>query len=123
MWLQEYQQKMFPWGNVLPLMAYIGELCPKGVPFFRPQEYPDKRVSISLIEVYERVGKSLSFKSVKGPKKGWQIKMAHPRRPRGSQSGREKRRDESFQAWKLTDCPWVSEDADGCEDVNLLFPG
>ena len=23
----------------------------------------------------------------------------HPRRPRGSQSGREKRRDESFQAW------------------------
>ena len=51
-------------------MAYMGGLCPKGVPFFRPQEYPDKRVRISLIEVYERVGKSLSFWSVKGPKKG-----------------------------------------------------
>ena len=25
--------------------------------------------------------------------------LRHPRRPRGSQSGREKRRDESFQAW------------------------
>ena len=49
-------------------------------------------------------------------------KEPHPRRPRGSQSGRVKRRDESFQAWRLfrpwlktfvehpTDCPWVSED-------------
>ena len=69
-WLQEYQQKMLPWGNILPLMAYMGGLRPKGVPFFRPQEYPDKRVRISLTEVYQRVGKSLSFWSVKGPKKG-----------------------------------------------------
>ena len=51
----------------------------------------------------------------------------HPRRPRGSQSGREKRRDESFQVRAAllpvlenfrpafspdpTDCPWISEDA------------
>ena len=41
---------------------------------------------------------------------------SHPRRPRSSQSGRENRRDESFQnfrrAYSLdpTDCPWVSED-------------
>ena len=48
----------------------------------------------------------------------------HPRRPRSSQSGREKRRDESFQVALSpvlenirpalspdpTDCPWVSED-------------
>ena len=55
----------------------------------------------------------------------WQVHN-HPRRPRGSQSGREKRRDESFhvRAKALspvlenfrrafldpTDCPWVSED-------------
>ena len=46
---------------------------------------------------------------------------AHPRRPRGSQSGRVKRRDESFQPVPEnfchafspgpTDRPWVSEDA------------
>ena len=51
--------------------------------------------------------------------------LAHPRRPRGSQSVREKRRDKSFQAQALlpvlenfrhafspgpTDCPWASED-------------
>ena len=30
---------------------------------------------------------------------------AHPRRPRGSQSGREKRRDESFQVQAKS--PWV----------------
>ena len=46
---------------------------------------------------------------------------AHPRRPRGSQSGRVKRRDESFQpelenfcrafSPGPTDRPWVSEDA------------
>ena len=39
----------------------------------------------------------------------------HPRRPRarGSQSGREKRRDESFRraiSPGRTDCPWVFED-------------
>ena len=50
-------------------------------------------------------------------------RVTHSRRPRGSESGRVKGRDESFQAlartWKLssafspdpTDCPWVSEDA------------
>ena len=49
----------------------------------------------------------------------------HPRRPRGSQSGREKRRDESFQVVENfrpafspdpTECPWVSEDVG-----NLIF--
>ena len=41
--------------------------------------------------------------------------LLHPRRPSGSQSGREKRRDErNFRrAFSLdpTYCPWVSEDA------------
>ena len=43
--------------------------------------------------------------------------FVHPRRPRGSQSGRKKRRDESFHVLETfafspdpTDCPWVSED-------------
>ena len=30
-------------------------------------------------------------------KKKWTLDKGHPRRPRGSQSGREERRDESFQ--------------------------
>ena len=50
----------------------------------------------------------------------------HPGRPKGSQSGREKRHNKSFQSFKaraevldnvlqafsprLADCPWVSED-------------
>ena len=32
-----------------PFNGLYGGLRPKGVPFFRPQEYPDKRVRISLI--------------------------------------------------------------------------
>ena len=44
-----------------------------------------------------------------------QTRVIHPRRPRGSQSGREKRRDESFQA--QTDCPWVSEDGVSKQDT------
>ena len=58
-------------------------------------------------------------------KKGDAYRITHSRRPRGSQSGRVKRRDESFQAWAdvlenfcrafstgPTDRPWVSEDKD-----------
>ena len=42
-------------GWVLPMMAYTGRLCPKGVPiYFRLQVY--ERVRISLAEVYKRVG-------------------------------------------------------------------
>ena len=44
-----------------------------------------------------------------------QTRVSHPRRPRGSQSGREKRREESFQA--QTDCPWVSEDGVSKQDT------
>ena len=44
-----------------------------------------------------------------------QTRVSHPRRPRGSQSGREKRRDESFQA--QTDCLWVSEDGLSKQDT------
>ena len=32
-----------------------------------------------------------------GDNQGWRTGLTHPRRPRGSQSGREKMRDESFQ--------------------------
>ena len=58
-------------------------------------------------------------------KNGDAYRITHSRRPRGSQSGRVKRRDESFQAWAdvlenfcrafslgPTDRPWVSEDKD-----------
>ena len=58
-------------------------------------------------------------------KKGDAYRITRSRRPRGSQSGRVKRRDESFQAWAdvlenvcrafspgPTDRPWVAEDKD-----------
>ena len=46
-----------PGGWVLPIMAYTGRLRPKGVPFsgFRYM----KRVGISQVEIYKRVGKSV----------------------------------------------------------------
>ena len=44
-------------GGVLPIMAYTGRLRPKGVPLFRLQVC--ERIAILLIEVYERVGKSV----------------------------------------------------------------
>ena len=49
-------------------MAYSEKLCPncKRGAFTRLQVY--KRVRISIVEVYERVRKSVSFRSVKGPK-------------------------------------------------------
>ena len=47
-----------PWGGgVLPIMACMGRLRPKGVPLFRLQVC--ERIAILLIEVYERVGKSV----------------------------------------------------------------
>jgi len=46
-----------PQRGVLPIMVYTGRLRPKGVPFFRLQVY--ERVGISLVEVYERVEKSV----------------------------------------------------------------
>ena len=44
-------------GWVLPIMAYTGRLRLKGVPLFRLQVY--EKIAILLIEVYERVGKSV----------------------------------------------------------------
>ena len=46
-----------PGGGILPIMAYTGKVHPKGVPFsgFRYK----KRVGISQVEVYKRVGKSV----------------------------------------------------------------
>ena len=44
-----------------------------------------------------------------------QTRVSHPRRPSGSQSGGEKRRDESFQA--QTDCPRGSEDGVSKQDT------
>ena len=57
------------YGGVPPIMAYTGRLrsnCERGT-FSRRQVY--ERVRISIVEVYERVGKSVSFRSVKGPKR------------------------------------------------------
>ena len=49
-------------GGVFPMMPYTGI-------FFRLQVY--ERVRSSLVKVYKRVGdQSLSFGSVKGPRKG-----------------------------------------------------
>ena len=44
-------------GGILSTMAYTGRLPLKGVPFFRLQVYD--REGILLVEVYERVGKSV----------------------------------------------------------------
>ena len=55
--------------GVPPIMAYTGKLptnCERGT-FSRLRVY--KRVRISIFEVYERVEKSVSFLSVKGPKR------------------------------------------------------
>ena len=54
---------------VLPIMAYTGKLrpnCERGI-FSRLQVY--ERVGISIVEVHERVEKSVSFRSVKRPKR------------------------------------------------------
>ena len=56
-------------GGVPPIMAYAGKLrpnCERGT-FSRPQVY--ERVRISIVEVYERVEKSGSFRFVKEPKR------------------------------------------------------
>ena len=45
-------------GGGLPSMAYKGSLCPKGVPFLLRLQV-NKRVGISLVEVYELVAKSV----------------------------------------------------------------
>ena len=55
--------------GVPPIMAYTKKLrpnCETGT-FSRLQVY--ERVGISIVEVYERVEKSGSFRSVKGPKR------------------------------------------------------
>ena len=58
--------------------------------------------SFFSIETLSITGQKIS-KSLKNGsdrlRKG-QLHREHPRRPRGSQSGREKRQDESFQVWK-----------------------
>ena len=48
----------FPGGGLLPIMAYMGRLSPKGVPFsgFR---YLKGLPGISQVEVYKRAGKSV----------------------------------------------------------------
>ena len=55
--------------GVPPMMGYTGKLRPnfeRGI-FSRLQVY--ERVRISIVEVYERVKKFVSFRSVKGPKR------------------------------------------------------
>ena len=46
------------------MMAYTGKAPPDRYIFFKPQVY--ERVGILLVEVYESVGKSVIFGSVKG---------------------------------------------------------
>ena len=43
-------------GGILPIMAYTGRLRPKRVPF---SGFRYKKVGISQVEVYKRVGKSV----------------------------------------------------------------
>ena len=55
--------------GVPPIMAFTGKFhpnCERGTSS-RLQVY--ERVRISIVEVYETVGKSVSFQSVKGPKR------------------------------------------------------
>ena len=53
-------------GVLPPTMTLTGILRPKGATFFRLQAF--KRVAISLVEVYERVGKSVISVGKKAPK-------------------------------------------------------
>ena len=48
--------------HTLPIKAYTGRLCPKGVSFL-DFKYNYERVGISLVEVNERVVKSVIFVS------------------------------------------------------------
>ena len=49
--------------GVLPIMTYMGRLHPEGVPF---QVFRYERVGNLLVEVYERVGKSVILICKKG---------------------------------------------------------
>ena len=44
--------------GLLPILAHTVRLRPKGLPFLGCR-YTDERVGILLVEVYERVGKSV----------------------------------------------------------------
>ena len=44
--------------GLLPILAHTERLRPKGLPFLGCR-YTDERVGILLVEVYERVGKSV----------------------------------------------------------------
>ena len=55
-------------GRVLPMMAYMGRLRLKGVPFLGQFMYMLKDTGISLVEVYQRGGKSVILVCEKGPK-------------------------------------------------------
>ena len=64
--------------GVPPIMAYTGKLrpnCERGT-LSRLQLY--ERVRILIVEVYERVKKSVSFRSVKGPKRANRRKISWP---------------------------------------------
>ena len=52
--------------GLLPILAHTVRLRPKGLPFLGCR-YTDETVGILLVQVYERVGKSV-MGSVKGPK-------------------------------------------------------
>ena len=63
------QKSKHKFRGVPPIMASTGKLrpnCKRGTSS-RFQVY--ERVRISVVEVYERVEKSVSFRSVKGPKR------------------------------------------------------
>ena len=51
--------------RVVPIIAYMGRLHPKGGTFFRLQVY--ERVGISIVEVHERLGKSVTSVCKKAP--------------------------------------------------------
>ena len=51
-------------------MAYTGRLSPKRVPFFRLRQY---KIGLQQFEVYSCTQRSLSFRSVKGLKRGARI--------------------------------------------------
>ena len=53
---------MIPGGGLLSIMALYGEAPPERGTFFRLQVY--ERVEISLVELYERVEKSVKKKKI-----------------------------------------------------------
>ena len=96
---------MIPGGGLLSIMALYGEAPPERGTFFRLQVY--ERVEISLVELYERVVKSVKKKKLKKPKKAnWQMRFMAVKKS-------TKKRDTKVSTRYVKGVPFVSRGYDG----------